>query len=52
MIALIDQFTRSRCRDTNTMESNFTLLKRGMVGSFYHLSEKHLHRYCDEFSFR
>jgi transposase-like protein len=37
---------------TNTAESYFALLKRGITGSFHHVSKKHLHRYCDEFSFR
>ena len=37
---------------TNTAESYFALLKRGVVGSFHHVSKQHLHRYCDEFSFR
>jgi hypothetical protein len=30
----------------------FTLLKRGIMGSFHHVSEKHLDRYANEFSFR
>jgi transposase-like protein len=37
---------------TNTAESFFCLLKRGHYGTFHQLSKKHLHRYCDEFSFR
>lgn len=37
---------------TNTAEGFFALLKRGIVGSFHHVSKGHLHRYCDEFSFR
>jgi hypothetical protein len=37
---------------TNTVEAFFALLKRGVYGSFHHVSKKHLHRYCDEFSFR
>lgn len=37
---------------TNTAESYFALLKRGVIGTFHHISKKHLHRYCDEFSFR
>jgi transposase-like protein len=37
---------------TNTAESFFALLKRGVVGSFHHISKQHLDRYCDEFSFR
>ena len=37
---------------TNTVESYFALLKRGVHGIFHHISKHHLHRYCDEFSFR
>jgi transposase-like protein len=37
---------------TNTVEGFFGLLKRGIVGSFHHVSVGHLGRYCDEFSFR
>jgi transposase-like protein len=37
---------------TNTAESYFALLKRGVHGTFHHVSKKHLHRYCNEFSFR
>jgi transposase-like protein len=37
---------------TNTVEGAFGLLKRGIVGSFHHVSVGHLGRYCDEFSFR
>lgn len=36
----------------NTAESFFSLLKRGIYGSFHHVSKEHLHRYCDEFAFR
>jgi transposase-like protein len=36
----------------NTAESFFALLKRGVVGSFHHISKQHLDRYCSEFSFR
>ena len=36
----------------NSCESFFSLLKRGIYGSFHHVSKEHLHRYCDEFSFR
>ena len=38
--------------NTNTGESFFALLKRGVHGTFHHISKHHLHRYCDEFSFR
>jgi len=37
---------------TNTAESYFALLKRGVHGTFHHISKKHLVRYCNEFSFR
>jgi len=37
---------------TNTAESFFALLKRGIHGTFHHVSKKHLGRYCDEFAFR
>lgn len=37
---------------TNTVESYFALLKRGVHGIFHHVSREHLHRYCDEFNFR
>ena len=37
---------------TNTAESYFVLLKRGVHGSFHHVSKQHLSGYCDEFSFR
>lgn len=36
----------------NTAESFFALLKRGIMGSYHHVSRKHLSRYCDEFAFR
>jgi transposase-like protein len=38
--------------NTNTVESYFALLKRGVHGIFHHVSKNHLHRYCNEFSFR
>ena len=37
---------------TNTLEGWFSLLKRGVNGTFHHVSEKHLNRYIDEFVFR
>jgi transposase-like protein len=37
---------------TNEVEAYFALLKRGVMGTFHHVSKEHLHRYCDEFSFR
>jgi transposase-like protein len=37
---------------TNTVEGFFSIFKRGLVGTFHHVSKGHLHRYCDEFAFR
>jgi hypothetical protein len=37
---------------TNTVESAFSLLKRGVIGQFHKLSGKHLHRYLAEFEYR
>jgi len=37
---------------TNTIESNWALLKRGIHGTFHWLSKKHLQRYLHEFDFR
>jgi transposase-like protein len=37
---------------TNTVESAFSLLKRGIMGSWHRLSAKHLESYLEEMSFR
>jgi transposase-like protein len=37
---------------SNTVESYFAILKRGVYGTFHHVSEAHLHRYLKEFDFR
>jgi transposase-like protein len=37
---------------TNTVESHFALLKRGVMGTFHNISEAHLSRYLAEFDFR
>lgn len=37
---------------TNSVEGFFSILKRGIVGCYFHVSEKHLHRYLAEFDFR
>ncbi|GAP65077.1 ISSpo8, transposase [Mizugakiibacter sediminis] len=37
---------------SNTAESSFSLLKRGLIGTFHHVGEQHLQRYVTEFDFR
>jgi transposase-like protein len=37
---------------TNTVEGYFSILKRGLNGTYQHVSEQHLQRYVNEFDFR
>jgi transposase-like protein len=37
---------------TNTVESAFSLLKRGIMGTWHKISAKHLQAYCEEMTFR
>lgn len=37
---------------TNTAESSFALIKRGLMGVYHAVSKKHLPRYLSEFDFR
>jgi transposase-like protein len=37
---------------SNSAESFFALLKRGVYGTYHAVSKKHLHRYVSEFAFR
>jgi len=37
---------------SNTVESYFGILKRGLYGTYQHVSEAHLQRYINEFDFR
>ena len=36
---------------TNTAEGFFSIFKRGLVGTYQHMSEQHLSRYLAEFDF-
>ena len=36
----------------NNAENYFSIFKRGVIGTFHHVSEQHLHRYLAEFDFR
>jgi transposase-like protein len=37
---------------TNTIEGYFSILKRGVMGTYHHVSQRHLKRYLAEFDFR
>jgi len=37
---------------TNTVENYFSILKRGITGTYHHVSQQHLKRYLAEFDFR
>jgi transposase-like protein len=37
---------------TNTVESFFSMLKRGLIGTYHHVGSQHLQRYINEFDFR
>jgi hypothetical protein len=51
-----EEYVRYRRRlpavHTNTVESYFSVFKRGMRGVYQHCAEHHLHRYLSEFDFR
>jgi transposase-like protein len=46
-----DEYVRGDAH-SNTAEGYFSVLKRGVNGTFHHISEAHLHRYLAEFDFR
>jgi hypothetical protein len=49
----IDEYVRGGgFQHTNTIENFFSILKRGITGTFHHVSQQHLHRYLVEFDFR
>jgi transposase-like protein len=37
---------------TNSAEGHFSVFKRGLIGTYQHMSPQHLHRYLAEFDFR
>jgi transposase-like protein len=37
---------------TNTVEGYFSILKRGLIGTFHHVGSQHLQRYVNEFDFK
>jgi transposase-like protein len=46
------EFSRGDGHHSNTAENFFSILKRGVVGTYHHWSETHIHRYLAEFDFR
>lgn len=47
-----DKEYASGFKHTNTVENFFSIFKRGVIGTYHHLSETHLGRYCAEFDLR
>lgn len=45
-------FVRGIIFHTNFAESYHSLLKRGIIGAYHHISDEHLHRYLAEFDMR
>ena len=48
----IEEYVRGGFWHTNTVESYFSILKRGITGTYHHVSARHLKRYLGEFDFR
>jgi transposase-like protein len=48
----IEEYVRGTFWHTNTIENYFSILKRGIVGTFHHISQQHLKRYLAEFDYR
>ena len=46
------RYENGACISTNGIESAFSLLKRGIVGSWHKISAKHLESYLNEMTFR
>jgi transposase-like protein len=46
------RYEDGECISTNTVESAFSLLKRGIIGSWHKISTKHLSAYLAEMEFR
>ncbi|HUC61186.1 MAG TPA: IS1595 family transposase [Alphaproteobacteria bacterium] len=47
-----EEYVRAFFWHTNTVENYFSILKRGITGTYHHVSQQHLKRYLAEFDFR
>jgi transposase-like protein len=47
-----EEYVRGGFWHTNTVENYFSILKRGITGTYHHVSQQHLKRYLAEFDFR
>lgn len=46
------QYKKGDQAHSNTAENFFSIFKRGVIGTYHHISEAHLHRYAREFDLR
>ena len=46
------EFSRGDGHHSNTAENFFSILKRGVIGTYHHWSAAHMHRYLAEFDIR
>ena len=47
-----EHVTTGGFKHSNTAENFFSIFKRGVIGTYHHMSEAHLGRYCRKFDFR
>ena|SRR3990167_1517181 len=48
----IEEYVRGGFWHTNTVEGYFSIMKRGITGTYHHVSPQHLKRYLAEFDYR
>ena len=48
----VPRSTSARAVSTNSIDSVWAVMKRGILGVYHHTSKKHLGRYVNEFTFR
>jgi hypothetical protein len=48
----IEEYVRGNFWHTNTVEGYFSIMKRGIIGVYHHVSPQHLKRYLAEFDYR